>query len=228
MSVNGLSNSKSKSFSSRRTKKYTINAIRLALTTWGSYHGPNSALDPIREWDAFQSWAGLVVYFSGLFNSAFKSAELLAYVRTTIDGVCSFPLETINTKLITNTRFTRFRESWSEKNTVTRLLAFQQAGGDFAVRRGERTPQFFRRHCAGACENNKIRRGEKILPNATQRQLLIFMVTFKRSEIVPLLYQQLFLYHSHVLCVRPGNLQQQLLYFILNSSYYLRSWMALE
>lgn len=134
-----MSNSKSKSFSSRRTKKYTMNAIRLALTMWGSYHGPNSALDPTREWDAFQSWAGLVVYFNGLFNSASTSAELLAYVRLTIDDTCSFSLETINTKLITNYQFTQHCKSRS-KNTTTRLLALQQVGGDFAVRRGERTP----------------------------------------------------------------------------------------
>lgn len=47
-----------------------MNEMRLAMTMWGSYHGPNSALDPIRECDAFQSCAGLVVYFTGLFNSA--------------------------------------------------------------------------------------------------------------------------------------------------------------
>lgn len=88
MSDNGRSNIKSISFSSRNTKKYSMNKITLALTIWGSYHGLYCGLLPNRECSAFQSYAGLVVYLIGLFKSTSIWSLLLPYFLLHIDDNC--------------------------------------------------------------------------------------------------------------------------------------------
>jgi len=128
------------SFSSRSTKKYIMNTTRLALTKCGSYHGPNSALDPSREYDAFQSYAWLVVYRTGLFNSSSISALVLLWFRTNTvdDSWTPFPLKT-NTNgspLSRQVDITRAR--------TPKLLALQKIARRDLVPGRQRPPQLFR------------------------------------------------------------------------------------